>query len=73
MEVSGRLRKVTEVSENAKIICRKFAVEIGNPTEILDTPKEISNSPRVFPNTPEVTTVLTIKTFKNYGTRIEFD
>ena len=73
MEVSGRLRKVTEVSENAKIKCFTFAAEIGNPTEILDTPKEITITPRVFSNTPEVTTVLTIKTKKNYGTRIEFD
>ena len=58
MEVCGRLRKVTEVSENAKIKCFTFAVEIGNPTEILDTPKEILISPRVFPNTPKVTTVI---------------
>ena len=44
---------------NAKIICRKFAVEIGNPTEILDTPKEITITPRVFSDTPKVTLVLT--------------
>ena len=73
MEVSGRLRKVTEVSETANFFCRIFASEIENPTEILDTPKVISNSPRVFSNTPKETTVLTIKTFKNYGIGIEFD
>ena len=53
--------------------CCIFASEIGNPTEILDTPKEILIIPRVFSNTPKVTTVLTIKTFKNYGIGIEFD
>ncbi len=40
--------------------CSIFASEIGNPTEILDTPKEILIIPRVFQNTPKVTTVLTI-------------
>jgi hypothetical protein len=64
VEVSGRLRKVTEVSETANFICRIFASEIGNPTEILDTPKEILIIPRVFPNTPKENLVLTIKTFK---------
>ena len=64
MEVSGRLRKVTEVSENANFICRIFASEIENPTEILDTPKEISIIPRVFSDTPKVTTVLNIKRLK---------
>ena len=38
--------------------CTVLASEIGNPTEILDTPKVISNSPRVFSNTPKVTTVI---------------
>jgi hypothetical protein len=60
VEVSGRLRKVTEVSEIAIFFCRIFVVEIGNPTEILDTPKENPIIPRVFSNTPKVTTVLTI-------------
>ena len=41
--------------------CSTFASEIGNPTEILDTPKEILIIPRVFPNTPKVTLVLTTK------------
>ena len=53
--------------------CTVLAMEIGNPTEILDTPKEILIIPRVFQNTPKVTTVLKIKTFKNYGIGIEFD
>ena len=41
--------------------CTVLVVEIGNPTEILDTPKENPIIPRVFSNTPKVTTVLTIK------------
>ena len=53
--------------------CSTFASEIGNPTEILDTPKEILIIPRVFSNTPKENLVLTIKTFKNYGIGIEFD
>jgi hypothetical protein len=47
VEVSGRLRKVTEVSENAKIKCFNFAAEIDTPKEILDTPKENSITPKV--------------------------
>ena len=73
MEKTGEERRRKEKTEIAIFFCRKFAVEIGNPTEILDTPKEITITPRVFSNTPEVTTVLTIKTFKNYGIGIEFD
>ena len=54
--------------------CSTFAMEIENPTEILDTPKVISNSPRVFQNTPKVTLVLTTKKhLKSYGIGIEFD
>ena len=51
-----------------------FASEIGNPTEILDTPKEILIIPKVFQNTPKVTLVLTTKKhLKSYGIGIEFD
>ena len=60
LEKTGEERRRAEKTETANFICRIFASEIGNPTEILDTPKVISNSPRVFPNTPKVTTVLTI-------------
>jgi hypothetical protein len=95
VEVSGRLRKVAEVSENAKIKCFNFVVQLrarhcglrlsiarassalhSSCTAVaaeIDTPKEILDTPKEKSITPKVTTVLTIKTKKNYGTRIEFD
>jgi hypothetical protein len=48
---------MSRFGHNAKIICRKFAAEIGTPKEILDTPKENPKSPRVFSDTPKVTTL----------------
>ena len=59
MEKTGEERRRKEKTEIAIFFCRKFAVEIGNPTEILDTPKEITITPRVFSDTPKVTLVLT--------------